>query len=182
MRYARNVTLRDGWCDFAQTAIDKGVQVHVISLNWSPSWIRLVLEEASGCPEVVGNIATYCSEILPPGVLPFNSLDHAEPLFAGGDKTKLMQKILKTIPASSQERVAFFSDGDADLQPLWEAPTNVGFVAGYNNSAAEAFEQSDISVWPASEGWKGETGTAAGNSSIYGFESWSDITQLLWGQ
>lgn len=180
-KYARNVTLRDGWCGFAQAAIDKGVQIHVISLNWSPSWIRLVLEEASDCPEVVGNIATYCSEILPSGVLPSNPLNHAEPLFAGGDKTKLMQRILKRIPAESKERVAFFSDGDADLQPLWESPTTVGFAAGLDGSAFEAFEQYNVSVWPASQGWKGETGTAGSNSSIYSFEDWSDVQQLLWG-
>lgn len=174
------MTLREGWCNFAQTAIDKGVQIHVISLNWSPSWIRLVLEQASGCPGVVGNIATYCSEILPPGVLPPNPLNHAEPLFAGGDKTQLMQRILNTIPPESQERVAFFSDGDADLQPLWERPTTVGFVAGFNNSAAEAFDQYNVSVWRASDGWKGNTGTAGGNSSIYGFESWSEVQQVLW--
>jgi hypothetical protein len=180
VKYARNVTLRDGWCDFAKSAIDHGVQIHVISLNWSPSWIRLVLQEASTCPEVVGNIATYCSEILPRGVLPASELNHPEPLFSGGDKTLLMQRILKDIPAESQQRVAFFSDGDADLQPLWEAPTNVGFVAGLDNSAAEAFQQYNVSIWPASEGWNGETGTAGGNSSIYSFENWKDVQSLLW--
>lgn len=139
-----------------------------------------MLEEASDCPEVVGNIKTYCSEILPPGVLPTNPLNFAEPLFAGGDKTRLMERILQSTPAASRETVAFFSDGDADLQPLWESPTTIGFAAGLDNSAAEAFVKYNVTVWPASQGYMGETGEAGNNRTIYGFESWADVQNLLW--
>lgn len=181
VKYAQNVTVRDGWCDFAQAAVDHGVQIHVISLNWSASWIRLVLQEASNCSSLVSNIATYSAEILPEGVLPATDLNRPTDLFSGGDKTVLIEQILRDIPEESKERVFFFSDGDADLEPLWEAPTTVGFVAGLDGSAAEAFQTYNVSLWPASAGWQGNTGTAGSNNSIYSFESWTDVTTLIWG-
>ncbi|KAI1265662.1 hypothetical protein F5Y18DRAFT_385236 [Xylariaceae sp. FL1019] len=176
VKYARNQTLRDGWCSFAEKAQENGVHINVVSLNWSPSWIRLVLEEASGCADVVPQISIYCPEILPRGVLPVSSLNHNVSLFSGGDKTKLVKRLLKDVP--TPKKVVFVSDSDADLEPLWDDPTNVGIVAGYEKSAAQAFEEYGVNVWRAGEGWKGFTG--AESNAVYGFESWVDVTKLLW--
>lgn len=181
VKFAKNQTLRDGWCSFATTAQENGVKLNVVSLNWSPSWIRLVLEQASGCPQVVPNIETYCPEILPKDTLPDTGLDHGTPLFSGGDKTKLIERLLRTV-ADDVRNVVFVSDGDADLQPLWEEPTNIGIVAGFNDSAAESFRTYKVDVADVSLGWRGHTGAGSGNSSfIYGFENWEDIGRLLWG-
>ena len=178
VKYARNQTLRDGWCAFARQAHKKGAHISVVSLNWSPSWVRLVLQEASGCPEVVSRIDAYSPEILPRGVLPVSPLNHGVPLFSGGDKSMLIAGILGRIPAARKKKVVFVSDGGADLQPLWGAPTNVGIVAGYDGSAAETFTQYGVDIQNASEGWKGFTGEKA--NAVYGFEDWVDVASLLW--
>ncbi|KAI1361303.1 hypothetical protein F5Y08DRAFT_314992 [Xylaria arbuscula] len=178
IKYAGQQTLRDGWCAFARTAQDKGARISVVSLNWSPSWVRLVLQEASGCPEVVARIGTYSPEILPCGVLPVSRRNHGVPLFSGGDKTVLIESLLEKVPAATKEKVVFVSDGHADLQPLWETPTNVGIVAGYDGSAAETFAQYGVDIWDAGEGWKGFTGEEA--NAVYGFEDWVDVASLLW--
>lgn len=182
VKQARNQTLRKGWCDFARTAQHHGNHINVVSLNWSPSWIRLVLREASDCPEVVSGISTFCPEILPDGVLARSELDHDVPLFSGGDKTKLMDKILGDIPPQRKQNVLFVSDGDADLQALLQAPSNIGVVAGFTDSAAETLRKYGAEIRPASEGWKGHTGNAGGNATVvYGFEDWTDVKSLLWG-
>lgn len=181
VNFAKNQTLRDGWCSFATAAQENGVKLNVVSLNWSPSWIRLVLEQASDCPQVVENIETYCPEILPGNTLPPTGLDHGTPLFSGGDKTELIESLLRTV-ADDVRNVVFVSDGDADLQPLWEEPTNIGIVAGFNGSAAETFRTYGVGVADVNLGWRGHTGAGSGNSSfIYGFENWEDIKRLLWG-
>ncbi|KAI0483870.1 hypothetical protein F4859DRAFT_474392 [Xylaria cf. heliscus] len=178
VKYARNQTLRSGWCSFARAAQREGVRIHVVSLNWSPSWVRLVLQEASSCPDVVSRIATYSPEILPRGVLPVSALNHNVSLFSGGDKTTLIAGLLDRVPATKKQKVVFISDGQADLQPLWESPTNVGIVAGYNNSAARTFKQYGVGIWEAHEGWKGFTGEKT--NAVYGFENWVDVARLLW--
>ncbi|GAW21056.1 hypothetical protein ANO14919_105690 [Xylariales sp. No.14919] len=178
VKYARNQTLRSGWCSFARTAQQKGVHINVVSLNWSPSWVRLVLQEASSCPDVVSHIATYSPEILPQGALPFSPLNHNASLFSGGDKTTLIADLLDKVPAAKKQKVVFVSDGDADLQPLWDMPTNVGIVAGYEKSAARTFGQYGVGIREAREGWKGFTGQKA--NAVYGFESWVEVTKLLW--
>ncbi|KAI0971538.1 hypothetical protein F4678DRAFT_87730 [Xylaria arbuscula] len=178
VKYAKNQTLRSGWCDFARTAQRHGVYIHVVSLNWSPSWVRLVLREASGCPDVVSRIAAYSPEILPRGVLPFSPLNQNVSLFSGGDKTTLITRLLEGVPAAEKAKVVFVSDGHADLLPLWDAPTNVGVVAGYDGSAAETFEQYGVGVWEAREGWKGFTGEKS--NAVYGFEDWTEVASLLW--
>ncbi|KAF2970240.1 hypothetical protein GQX73_g3310 [Xylaria multiplex] len=178
VKYARNQTLRSGWCSFARTAQKNGAHINVVSLNWSPSWIRLVLQEASACPEVVPRIATYSPEILPRGALPFSPLSHNVSLFSGGDKTALITGLLNKVPAAKKRKVVFVSDGDADLQPLWETPTNVGFVAGYEKSAARTFKQYGVEIREAREGWKGFTGERA--NAVYGFEDWAEVASLLW--
>ncbi|KAI1303468.1 hypothetical protein F5Y03DRAFT_186265 [Xylaria venustula] len=178
VRYARNQTLRSGWCDFARTAQRRGVSIHVVSLNWSPSWVRLVLREASGCPDVVSRIAAYSPEILPRGVLPFSPLNQNVSLFSGGDKTTLITKLLKGVPAAEKAKVVFVSDSHADLLPLWGSPTNVGVVAGFDGSAAETFEQYGVEIWEAREGWKGLTGEKS--NAVYGFEDWTEVASLLW--
>lgn len=181
VKLAKNQTLRDGWCSFATAAQENGVKLNVVSLNWSPSWIRLVLEEASQCPDVVENIKTYCPEILPENTLPDTGLDHGTPLFSGGDKTKLIEKLLRTASGEIRD-VVFVSDGDADLQPLWEGPTNIGIVAGFNESAAESFRAYGVEVVDVRLGWRGHTGIGSGNNSfIYGFENWENVGKLLWG-
>lgn len=181
VKFAKNQTLRDGWCTFATAAQEKGVKVNVVSLNWSPSWIRLVLEQASDCPQVVENIETYCPEILPENTLPVTGLDHGTQLFSGGDKTKLIENLLRTA-SDDIKNVVFVSDGDADLEPLWKAPTNIGIVAGFMNSAAESFRTYEIDVADVSLGWRGHTGVKDGNGSfVYGFEDWKDVGRLLWG-
>ncbi|POS74159.1 hypothetical protein DHEL01_v207447 [Diaporthe helianthi] len=181
VKSARNQTLRDGWCTFATAAQDKGIKLSVVSLNWSPSWIRLVLQEASGCPQVVENIETYCPEILPEKTLPATGLDHGVQLFSGGDKTELMESLLLSV-SEEVDDVVFVSDGDADLQPLWEGPTTIGIVAGFDGSAAETFQSYGVDVADAKLGWRGHTGAGSGNSSfIYGFENWEDVGKLLWG-
>ncbi|KAL1852806.1 hypothetical protein Daus18300_012050 [Diaporthe australafricana] len=180
VKFAKNQTLRAGWCTFATAAQENGVKLNVVSLNWSPSWIRLVLEQASECPDVVNNIETYCPEILPADTLPASGLDHGTQLFSGGDKTKLMESILRDVSGEVND-VVFVSDGDADLQPLWEGPTNIGVVAGLDGSAAESFRTYGIGVANASLGWRGHTGVGAGNNSfVYGFENWEDVGRLLW--
>ncbi|KAI0198521.1 hypothetical protein F4808DRAFT_435473 [Astrocystis sublimbata] len=178
VKYARNQTLRDGWCTFARVAQAKGARINVVSLNWSPSWIRLVLQEASSCPDVVTRITTYSPEILPEGVLPFSALNHGVSLSSGGDKTILISKLLSKIPAVKKQKVVFVSDGKADLQPLWETPTNVGIVAGYTKSAARTFKQYGVNVREAIKGWKGPTGEKY--NAVYGFEDWADVATLLW--
>ena len=91
-----------------------------------------------------------------------------------------MESILRTV-SDDVENVVFVSDGDADLQPLWEGPTNIGIVAGFNGSAAESFQTYGVEVADASLGWRGHTGAGSGNSSfIYGFEDWEDAGKLLW--
>lgn len=162
-------------------AQENGVKLNVVSLNWSPSWIRLVLEQASECPSVVENIETYCPEILPENTLPATGLDHGTPLFSGGDKTKLIESLLRSM-IDEVRNVVFVSDGDADLQPLWEGPTNIGIAAGFDGSAAKSFRTYGVDVVDASLGWRGHTGTGSGNSSfVYGFEDWEDVRKLLWG-
>ncbi|KAI1176248.1 hypothetical protein F4777DRAFT_285361 [Nemania sp. FL0916] len=178
VKYARNQILRSGWCAFAHRAQRNGVHINVVSLNWSPSWIRLVLQEASSCPEVVSRIDTFCPEILPRGVLPVSALNHNISLFSGGDKTALITSLLDKVPRANKQKVVFISDSDADLQPLWETPTNVGVVAGYDDSAAEAFEKYGVDVWKAREGWKGFTGEET--NAVYGFEDWVEVWDLLW--
>lgn len=181
VKFARNQTLRDGWCNFATSAQEKGVKVNVVSLNWSPSWIRLLLQEASECPQVVENIETYCPEILPEETLPATGLDHGTQLFSGGDKTELIESLLMSV-SEEVDNVVFVSDGDADLQPLWERPTNIGIVAGFDGSAAETFDTYGVEVANVSLGWRGHTGAGSGNSSfVYGFENWEDVGKLLWG-
>ncbi|KAI0165557.1 hypothetical protein GGR57DRAFT_497031 [Xylariaceae sp. FL1272] len=196
VKFARNQTLRDGWCSFARKAEEEGVNIHVVSLNWSPSWIRLVLEEASGCADAVSRISIYCPEILPQGVLPISRLNHNASLFSGGDKAKLIKRLLKDVP--TLKKVVFVSDGDADLEPIWDGPINVGIVAGYDNSAAQEFEEYGVSIWKADEGWKGFTGAESNAVCLYpldlryetantysltstdGFENWVDVAKLLW--
>lgn len=181
VKFAKNQTLRDGWCTFATAAQEKGIKVNVVSLNWSPSWIRLVLEQASGCPQVAENIETYCPEILPENTLPATGMDHATQLFSGGDKTRLIESLLRTV-SDEVRNVVFVSDGDADLEPLWKGPTNVGVVAGFTGSAAESFRTYGVEVADASLGWRGHTGGTGGNTSfVYGFEDWEDVGRLLWG-
>ncbi|GAP84971.1 putative protein [Trichoderma reesei QM6a] EGR46827 [Rosellinia necatrix] len=177
-KYARNQTLRSGWCSFARTAQKKGAYINVVSLNWSPSWIRLVLQEASSCPDVVPHIATHSPEILPRGILPVSDLNHNVSLFSGGDKTTLMAGLLGKIPMGKKRKIVFVSDGDADLQPLWESPTTIGIVAGYEKSAARAFREYSVDIWKADGGWRGFTGESA--NAVYGFEDWADVTSLLW--
>ncbi|KAI0811417.1 hypothetical protein GGR55DRAFT_678245 [Xylaria sp. FL0064] len=163
VRYARNQTLRTG------------------CLNWSPSWVRLVLREAAsgGCADVAARVRTYAPEILPAGTLRFAALlNHNVSLFSGGDKTVLMERILRDVPAVRKERVVFVSDGDADLRPLWGTPTNVGIVAGFEGSAARTFGEYGVGVRNASEGWKGFTGEK--RDAVYGFEDWGDVAELLW--
>lgn len=139
------------------------------------------MQEASECPQAVENIETYCPEILPENTLPATGLDHGAQLFSGGDKTKLIESLLTSV-SGEVKNVVFVSDGDADLQPLWEGPTNIGIVAGFNGSAAESFQTYGVNVADASLGWQGYTGMGNGNSSfIYGFEDWVDIGKLLWG-
>ncbi|KAI8944169.1 hypothetical protein F4801DRAFT_245131 [Xylaria longipes] len=178
VKYARNQTLRSGWCSFARTAQKNGVRINVVSLNWSPSWVRLVLQEASSCPDVVPRIATYSPEILPQGVLPISALNHDVSLFSGGDKSTLIASILDKVPARKKQKIVFVSDGKADLQPLWETPTNVGIVAGYDNSAARTFKQYDVDIREAHKGWEGFTGEKT--NVVYGFEDWVDVARLLW--
>lgn len=178
VRYARNQTLRSGWCAFARTAQRKGVHINVVSLNWSPSWIRLVLQEASSCPDVVSRIATYSPEILPRGVLPVSLLNHNASLFSGGDKTTLVADILYKTPSTRKHKVVFISDSDADIQPLWDAPTTVGIIAGYEKSAARTFGEYGVDIWEAQNGWQGFTGEGA--NAVYGFEDWADVADLLW--
>ncbi|KAJ0114023.1 hypothetical protein J7T55_007857 [Diaporthe amygdali] len=181
VKLAKNQTLRAGWCNFATAAQESGVKLNVVSLNWSPSWIRLVLEEASECPQVVKDIETYCPEILPANTLATSQLNHDTQLFSGGDKTKLIERILEST-SEEVRNVAFVSDGDADLQPLWEGPTNIGVVAGINGSAAESFRTYGIDVIDAGLGWQGHTGVGSGNGPfVYGFEDWQDVAKLLWG-
>lgn len=186
IKAAQNHTLRPGWCDFVERAQADGVHIHVISLNWSPSWIRLVLEQSSGCPDAVARISTYSPEILPPGVLPASDLNCPRDLFSGGDKTALIESILADVPAEEKRNVVFASDGMADLQPLWEGATNIGLAAGLNNSAAVTFRKHGVSVVNASSGWVGHTGEGNGGSGnstsnfVYGFESWKEVEKLLW--
>ncbi|KAI0433520.1 hypothetical protein F5Y09DRAFT_298661 [Xylaria sp. FL1042] len=176
LKYARNQTLRPGWCGFAREALRRGVGIHVVSLNWSPSWVRLVLREAGACADVAAQVRTYAPEILPAGTLPFaGALNHNVSLFSGEDKTVLMEGILRDVHV---ERVVFVSDGDADLRPLWGEPTNVGIVAGFQGSAARTFREYGVGVWDAGEGWKGFTGEK--RNAVYGFEDWGDIADLLW--
>ncbi|KAI0864577.1 hypothetical protein F4860DRAFT_510908 [Xylaria cubensis] len=175
VKYARNQTIRSGWCSFARTAQRKGVRINVVSLNWSPSWARLVLQEASSCPDVIPLIATYSPEILPKGVLPVSALNHNVSLFSGGDKTTLMASLVNKAPT---EKIVFISDSKTDLEPLWETPTNVGIVAGYNNSAARTFKQYGVDIWMADKGWRSFTGAKV--DAVYGFEDWVDVTKLLW--
>ncbi|KAI1350853.1 hypothetical protein F5Y01DRAFT_284509 [Xylaria sp. FL0043] len=178
VKFARNQTLRTGWCGFAREAQARGISIHVVSLNWSPSWVRLVLREA-GCADVAARVRTYAPEILPAGTLPFAAaLNHNVSLFSGGDKTVLMERILRDVPAERKGRVVFVSDGDADLRPLWGTPTNVGIVAGFEGSAARTFGEYGVGVWNASEGWKGFTGEK--RDAVYGFEDWGDVAELLW--
>ncbi|TGJ85192.1 hypothetical protein E0Z10_g3588 [Xylaria hypoxylon] len=178
--YANDASLRDveRVVLVRATAQKKGVHINVVSLNWSPSWVRLVLQEASSCPDVVSRIATYSPEILPQGALPFSPLNHNVSLFSGGDKTTLIMSLLNKVPVAKKQKVVFVSDGDADLQPLWDAPTNVGIVAGYEKSAARAFRQYGVDIREAREGWKGFTGEKA--NTVYGFEDWVDVKRLLW--
>jgi hypothetical protein len=167
---------------FAQEAQERDVRIHVISLNWSPSWIRLVLQEASTCPNVTENIQTYCSEILPPGILPTNALNNDVSLFNGNDKFVLIQQLLANITDAANQTILFVSDGDADLQPLIESPTNLGVVAGYDGSALDTLTQFGVEVKNATAGWQGYTGVAAGqNGSVYGFDSYQELRALLWG-
>ncbi|KAI0102199.1 hypothetical protein GGR51DRAFT_528119 [Nemania sp. FL0031] len=178
VKYARNQTLRRGWCSFARTAQKKGVHINVVSLNWSPSWVRLVLQESSACPDVASRISTYSPEILPRGALPISALNHNVSLFSGGDKSTLIASLLNKVPKAKKQEVVFISDGDADLQPLWNSPTNVGIAAGYEKSAARAFKEYGVNIWEARAGWKGFTGEKA--NAVYGFEDWADIASLLW--
>ncbi|KAI1741755.1 hypothetical protein F4680DRAFT_59752 [Xylaria scruposa] len=178
VEYARNQTLRSGWCSFARTAQSKGVRINVVSLNWSPSWVRLVLQEASSCPDVIPRIATYSPEILPKGVLPVSTLNHNVSLFSGGDKTTLMASLVDGAFTENKQKIVFVSDGKADIQPLWDTPTNVGIVAGYNNSAARTFKQYGVDIWKSDNGWQSFTGVKT--DAIYGFEDWVDVARLLW--
>ncbi|KAJ2988911.1 hypothetical protein NUW58_g3731 [Xylaria curta] len=155
VKYARNQTLRDGWCSFARTAQKKGILINVISLNWSPS-----------------------PEILPQGVLPISALNNNVSLFSGEDKTTLMMNLLAKVPTAKKQKIVFVSDGRADLSTLWEAPTNVGVVAGYGSSAARTFRQYDVDIRDVREGWKGFTGNKT--NAVYGFEDWADVAKLLW--
>ena len=182
-RYARNVTLRDGWCGFAKEAKSRGVHINILSLNWSPSWLRLILREVSGCPEVLDNVSTYCGELIPAGVLPYSELDNNVPLHIGGDKTVLIKKLLKDIPAEKKEKVVFVTDGRADLQPLWQAPTNIGVTAGNASvsSAPRVLESYNVTVVPAGDGFRGYSGEAGDESFIYGLENWNELQSLLWG-
>ncbi|KAJ8124632.1 hypothetical protein O1611_g9009 [Lasiodiplodia mahajangana] len=77
-----------------------------------------------------------------------------------------------------KQKIVFISDGDADLQPLWDAPTNVGIAAGYDKSAARTFKEYGVDIWEASKGWEGFTGKKA--NAVYGFEDWADVASLLW--
>ncbi|TRX95508.1 hypothetical protein FHL15_003466 [Xylaria flabelliformis] len=178
VKYARNLTFRSGWCSFTRTAQRKGVRINVVSLNWSPSWVRFVLQEASSCPHVILLIATYSLENLPKEVPPVSALNHIVSLFSGGDKTTLMASLADKALTKDKEKIVFISDGKTDLEPLWETPTNVGIIAGYNTSAARTFKQYGVNIWKADNGWRSFTGAKV--DAVYSFEGWVDVTKLLW--
>ncbi|KAI5782059.1 hypothetical protein DFH27DRAFT_488132 [Peziza echinospora] len=115
-KYASEVQLRDGFWEFVDASLKRGIVVRVLSLNWSVGWIRLVLREdlkkkASNGTSIQyfkkglsEKVAIYCAEALPTGVVPAAGvkggkvegvkLDNPTRLHTGGDKVDLMRKII----------------------------------------------------------------------------------------
>lgn len=138
--------LRDGLFDLLAYALEHGVQPAVVSLNWSPSWIRLVLRTnaRTAADKVLAElIPIYCSEILPPALVrPPNLLNRPASLFTGGDKVALISKLARR----AKGEVVFIGDSKADLPPLLLPPTTIGIVAAGSGSMSTALQKFAVQV------------------------------------
>lgn len=146
---ARTVELRPGFFDLLAYAFGEGIQPAVVSLNWSPSWIRLVLRQHARTARdktLLELVPIYCSEILAPALVrPPNLLyNRPTPLFTGGDKVALLNKLVKKSVLRGD--VVFIGDSKADLPPLLLPPTTIGIVAAGSTSLSTALKTFGVKV------------------------------------
>ncbi|KAH0615208.1 uncharacterized protein H6S33_000844 [Morchella sextelata] len=145
---AATVTIREGFWKMIASSLECDITPRIASLNWSVRWIRQVLREdlkrmrANATAEERGwlkadlaeDIAIYCSEILPDGMVRANKLDFPTRLHTGMDKVELMARFEADRKGKKEaDRVLFFGDSTNDLPPLWLEPTTVGVVAGLDS-------------------------------------------------
>ncbi|EJD42972.1 hypothetical protein AURDEDRAFT_152676 [Auricularia subglabra TFB-10046 SS5] len=146
---AETVQLRPGFFDLLAYASGEGIQPAVVSLNWSPSWIRLVLRQHARDARdraLLELVPIYCSEILPPVLVrPPNLINNRPtPLFTGGDKVALINKLAKASVLRGD--VVFIGDSKADLPPLLLPPTTIGIVAAGSSSLSTALKTFGVKV------------------------------------
>lgn len=144
---AATVTLRDGWWEFVAFTLAEGLTPTVVSLNWSPQWIRAVLRADASRIAAGGDsyksirwlaeaVDIYCGELLSPGVVsPSSRRNHPVRLHTGADKVALVRRLSK-----QRRDVLFIGDSKADLPPLTQSPTTIGVVALGSSSMAAALK------------------------------------------
>ena len=153
---AATVTLRAGWWEFVAFSLAEGLTPTIVSLNWSPQWIRAVLRAdvariaSSGtniknCKSVrslAEAVDIYCGEVLAPGVVrPPSRRDHPTRLHTGTDKVALMRRLEKQ-PGD----VLFIGDAMPDLPLLMQGTTTIGVVALGTSSMTAALELFGVPV------------------------------------
>lgn len=174
--------LRAGWWDFVAYALEEGVRPAVVSLNWSPAWIRLVLRVDAARASGAGGARTlrwlaeevdiYCAGILPPQVVvPPSARDHPVRLHTGADKVALIRRLVDQHARHGE--TVFIGDSKADLPPLLHAPTTIGVVAAGNASMANAFDEFGVPVSAANGA--DVLHRTAGTGRLWVLESFHDI-------
>ncbi|KAI1077039.1 hypothetical protein F5B20DRAFT_303604 [Whalleya microplaca] len=102
-----------------------------------PVWMRRLLQEAPGCPEVIAAGG--------PGTAGLGSR-------LAADLGRRQDSAARRCSDADQVEGGVLSDGEADPRPLWDAPTNVGLVAGQGWARVprgRLFGQYGVQVWNA---------------------------------
>lgn len=174
-QYAAAVALRPGLKRMLEVCKKERIPVRIVSVNWSPKWIRRVLEAGVG-KGLVDDVEIYCSEIIPEEILPSHSRDRPTRLHTGGDKVELVARVM----GKTKGMIIFVGDSKSDLPPLVQA--DFGIVTAGDSSLASSLE-----VWET-EKWKLTSKTLkkhkSGLKGLFVIDTWDEIveTGLLQGK
>lgn len=138
---AATVHIRPGVKKLIEATAAANAPVRIISVNWSPKWIRKVLEANVGS-KLADRIEIYCAEIIPGkvGAAPHRR-DFPLRVHTGGDKLDLIRKLQK----KSSRKSVYVGDSKTDLPALLDV--DVGIMTEGDGGLVGSLEGWGMKTW-----------------------------------
>ncbi|BFZ55787.1 hypothetical protein PYCC9005_002828 [Savitreella phatthalungensis] len=148
------VTLRQGFHDFVHTQEERGVQLGILSVHWSRTFICAAtgfdLDAVVGWGSgrwVVANELVFGEDAKATG-----GCSKVDGVLVGEDKRRVIAGLME----EEKQQVVYVGDSNTDLPALLQA--HVGVIMGHNESLANNCNRFGVQVRPYREYTKGQKG------------------------